>query len=367
MIMATSTMKLTRKIQIVVDLPTQAERKEALDTLYRWQNRCYRAANLIVSHLYVQEMIREFFYLSDGIKYKLADEKKDATGMLQRSRINTTYRVVSDRFKGEIPTNILSCLNNALLSSFKKDIEGYRRGESSVKSFKRNMAFPFGLEGIGGFSYNADKRAFCFRLFSIPFYTYLGKDFTDKRKLLEQVVAGEVKLCTSHIKLQDGKIFWLPVFEIQKEDNNLNIEVVAEASLSLEYPLVVKIGKARLTIGTQEEFFYRRLAIQKSMERVCIGVNYCRSDKGIKRKLKATEKLRKAEDNYVNNRLHLYSKRLIDFCVQHRAGTLILLDMQEKIEVAKTEEFVLRNWSYHNLMTKIKYKADKAGIELITA
>src|SRR5690606_15811681 len=94
MIMATSTMKLTRKIQIVVDLPTQAERKEALDTLYRWQNRCYRAANLIVSHLYVQEMIREFFYLSDGIKYKLADEKKDAGGMLQRSRINTDRKSV---------------------------------------------------------------------------------------------------------------------------------------------------------------------------------------------------------------------------------------------------------------------------------
>ena len=36
-----------------------------------------------------------------------------------------------------------------------------------------------------------------------------------------------------------------------------------------------------------------------------------------------------------------------------------------KIEIAKEEEFVLRNWSYYELMTKIKYKAEKAGIELI--
>jgi len=43
------------------------------------------------------------------------------------------------------------------------------------------------------------------------------------------------------------------------------------------------------------------------------------------------------------------------------------LDQEEKIELAKEEEFVLRNWSYYELMTKIKYKADKAGIELIIA
>ncbi len=30
------TMKLTRKVQIVVDLPTYRQRKEAIDTLYRW-------------------------------------------------------------------------------------------------------------------------------------------------------------------------------------------------------------------------------------------------------------------------------------------------------------------------------------------
>ncbi len=30
------------------------------------------------------------------------------------------------------------------------------------------------------------------------------------------------------------------------------------------------------------------------------------------------------------------------------------------------DEFVLRNWSYYSLREKIQYKADKAGIVLIT-
>jgi hypothetical protein len=363
--MKKDTLKLTRKIQLLVDLPTKEERKEALDKLYGWQNRCFRAANLIVTHLYVQEMIKEFFYLSEGIKYKLADEKKDDYGILQRSRINTTYRVVSNRFKGEIPTNILSNLNKTLITSFNKNRPEYWKGERSLMNFRRDMAFPFDMELISGLHFNEDKKAFCFSLNKIPFRTYLGNDYTDKRRLLKLVIKGETKLCTSHIKLKDGKIFWLPVFEIEKEKQCLKPEVIAEASLSFEYPIVVKIGNAKLTIGTKEEFLYRRLAIQAARKRAQTGATYSKSGKGVQRKLKAVHKFRNAESNYVHYRIHVYSRRLIDFCLTHRAGTLILLNQGDKIGIAKEEEFVLRNWSYYELLTKIKYKAEKAGVELI--
>lgn len=363
--MKPETIKLTRKIQLVVDLPTKEERKEELDKLYRWQNRCFRAANLIVSHLYVQEMIKEFFYLSEGIKYKLADEKKDELGILQRSRINTTYRVVSDKFKGQIPTNILSCLNNSILSSFNKNRTEYWEGVRSLKNFKRNMAFPFSLEGLSKIIYLEEKKAFCFRLFQVPLRTYLGRDYSDKKILLERVIKEEIKLCTSHIKLEGGKIFWLAVFEIEKDKNQLNPAKIAEASLSLEYPIVVKTGNLKLTIGSKEEFLYRRLAIQAARKRTQIGVNYAKSGKGKKRKTKALNKFDKKESNYVSNRIHVYSRKLVDFCVKHQAGTLILMNQEDKIGIAKEERFVLRNWSYYELLTNIQYKAKKAGIELI--
>ncbi|GHA46423.1 hypothetical protein GCM10007103_29400 [Salinimicrobium marinum] len=364
--MEQSTLKLTRKIQLLVDLPTREERKEALDTLYRWQNRSFKAANLIVTHLYVQEMIQEFFYLSEGIKYKLVDEKKDEEGILNRSRINSTYRVISDRFKGEIPTNILGNLNHNLMRTFNKKKPEYWRGERSLMNSRRDIAFPFDMEGVKGLAYDEDKKAFCFRFFSIPLKTYLGKDYSDKRRLLERVITGETKLCASHIQLKEGKTFLLAVFEIEKEKHLLKPEVVAEASLSLEYPIVVKIDKAKLNIGTREEFLYRRLAIQAARKRAQEGASYCKSGNGRKRKTKAVQRFHELEKNYVNSRLHLYSRKLIDFCVKYQAGTLILLNQEDKIGIAKEEEFVLRNWSYYELMTKIKYKAEKAGIELIT-
>lgn len=73
--MEKSTITLTRKIQLVIDVPADSK-SEMWEKLYRYQNRCFRAANLIVSHLYVQEMIKDFFYLTEEIQYKLADEKK---------------------------------------------------------------------------------------------------------------------------------------------------------------------------------------------------------------------------------------------------------------------------------------------------
>ena len=363
--MGKETIKLTRKIQLKVDTPTKAEKTVVYDTLYRWQNRSFRAANLIISHLYVQERIKEFFYLSEGIRYKLADEKKTEEGILNRSKMNCTYRVVSDRFKGEIPTNILANLNNTIINNFRNNLPEYSRGERSLANFKKNIAFPFGPVAIHGLSYNEEQNAFCFRLFSIPLKTYLGKDHTDKRKLLEQLVAGEIKLCTSRIQLKKQKIYWLATFEFQKEKHGLKPEVVAEASLSLEYPITVKSGNATLCIGNREEFLYRRLAIQAAQKRAQSGATFCRPGKGYKRKTKAVKTFYELEKNYVSNRLHVYSRKLIDFCVKQQAGTLILLDQEAKIETAQQEAFVLRNWNYYELTQKIEYKAKKAGIELL--
>lgn len=281
--MEKSTLKLTRKIRLLVDLPTSDERKEAIGKLYQWQNRCFRAANMIVSHLYVQEMIKDFFYFSEGIKYKLADEKKDENGMLQRSRQNTTYRVVVDHFKGEIPTNILGNLNRILISTFLKNRKAYGSGERSLMNFRRDIPLPFDMDGVKGLCYNEEKKAFCFRLFSIPLKTYLRKE-TDKHRLMERVITGESKLCTSHIQLKDGKTYLLAVFDIEKDKHKhiLNPAVMAEATMSLEHPIVVKIGRAKLNIGSREEFLFRRLAIQASRSRAKTAVSYSRSGKGYK-------------------------------------------------------------------------------------
>ncbi|MBU8883513.1 hypothetical protein KSK37_10500 [Kaistella sp. DKR-2] len=362
--MEKSTMTLTRKIQLLIDLPA-AERNAMWEKLYRYQNRCFRAANFIVSHLYVQEMIKDFFYFTEEIQYKLADVKKDEMGLFNRSKTNTTARMVFDRFRGEIPTDILGSLNNTIQSNFSKDRADYWQGSKSLRNFKKDLPIPLPVKCVTKMRYDPEKKAFCFNMFAIPVKTYLGKDFSDKRLIMERLLRKEIKLCTSQVQLKAGKIYWLAVFEFEKEKHLLKPEIIAEASLSLEHPIVAKANNVRINIGSKEEFLYRRLAIQAGQKRIQAGIAFARSGHGAKRKQKALYKTENLESRYVSHRLHLYSRKLIDFCIQQQAGTLILKNQEDKIGIAKEQEFVLRNWSYYDLQTKIKYKAEKAGIELI--
>ncbi|WP_316826407.1 hypothetical protein [Pedobacter miscanthi] len=359
-------MIVTRKIQLRIDSSDKETVRQTIGQLYGWQSICYRAANMIMSHQFIQERVKDFFYLTEDIKLKIADVKKEENGILKSSRQNTTYRLLSDHFKGQIPTNILSNLNNTLIAYFNQEKDAYWRGEKSLRNYKHNIPLPFGAEIICRLSRTADNRDFTFRLFQIPFKTYLGKDRSGKKKIFERMINGTLKLRASQIQLDKGKIFLLASVPVEKEQHALDPAIIAEASLSIEHPVTVKIGQHERVIGNREEFLHRRMAIKAAVNRVKKAVPFNSSGHGRKRKMKSVEDYRHMEKRYVDQKLHLYSRMLIDFCVKHGAATLLLVNQEEKEEMAKEDPYLLQNWSYYNLKEKINYKAELAGIQVIT-
>lgn len=355
----------SRKIQLLIDSNDKAFIGEVYHKLYQWQHICYRGANFIFTHHYIQEQLKELIYITDEVKVKLADIRKDEDGILTTSKMNTSYQVLSRHFKGEIPMHIISSLNNTLVAHFNQEKLQYSKGERSVRNYQKDIPIPFKGTDLKFTHTSNEGKIFHFELFRIPFKTYLGHDFYDKRILLQQVMNGEIKLCTSFLKLDKARIYMLATFEQPKEDHKLDEDLIAEASLSLEYPITVAIGKARYTIGNKEEYLYRRLAIQAAIKRKQDAVQYNRAQNGKKRQYKAVKQLKNAEKNYITSKQHLYSRRLIDLCIKHGAGTLLLCRQEEKEAEAKENPFLLRNWGYSNLKQKIKYKATKAGIVLV--
>ncbi len=359
------TIILTRRVQLFINIDDKELLGETYKTLYQWQYTCFRAANYIFTHHFLQEQIKDLFYLNDETRVKLSDIKKDADGILTTSKMNTTYQVLSKNFKGEIPTGILSSLNMTLATHFNNERLDYLQGKKSVRNYKRDIPIPFRGTDIKKLQLTLNERNFAFNLYGIPFRTYLGRDFYDKKVLLDKMMAGMVKLCSSSIQLKGNKIYLLATFRIEKEKNVLDETIIAEASLSIDHPIIVTINKSRYNIGTKEEFLYRRMAIQSARQRLQKAVKYNRSGKGRKRKTQALDRFAETEKNYVSSRMHLYSRMLIDICVKHGAATLILTDQQNKEEAAKEDEFLLRNWSYFALQEKISYKAEKARINII--
>lgn len=362
--MPKETIILTRKVQIYVDCDDKEKRSEYFKQLFEWQNIVYRGANMVTTHQYLQENIKELLYLHDDVKVKLADKAKDEEGILNTSRLNTTYRVLSKHFKGRIHTDILSNLNNLMTKNFNSDRQDYWKGEKSLRNYKKTMPIPFSGKLIK--LRNDEKgRDFKFDLFKIPFRTYLGKDRSDKKVLLQRALVGQIKICGSSIQIVKGKIFLLLALELPKQQHELKEHVIAEASLSVEHPITVAINKDNYQIGNKEEFLYRRMAIQAARHRIQKAAAYNKGGKGRKKKLKSLDQFHLKEKKYVDSSLHLYSRRLIDICIKSQAGTLLLVNQSAKEDIAKEDEFLLRNWSYYGLIDKIKYKAEKAGINLI--
>lgn len=362
--MAKDTTILTRKIQIFIDCDDKEKRNEYFKTLFSWQNIVYRAANIVLTHLYIQENLKDLIYLKTDVKVILADNSKDKDGILNTSRINTTYRLLSSYFKGQIPTDILSNVNIELNKTFQSERLVYWKGERSLRNYKKDMPISFSSRSIK-LSNDEKGRDFKINLFKIPFRTYLGKDRTDKRVLLQRALVGQINICASSIKIVKGKLFLLLAIEISKKNYPLQKHIIAEASLSVEHPICVAIDRDNYQIGSKEEFLYRRMAIQSARHRLQKASTYNKGGNGRKRKLKSLDHYHEKEKNYVNNRLHLYSRKLIDICIKSQAGTLLLVNQSNKEELAKKDEFLLRNWSYYGLIEKIKYKAKLAGIHVI--
>lgn len=347
---------ITRKIQLLINETDEQEKRRTWDTLWQWQRICFKAANYIYTHHFIQEQVKELFYLNDEIRVKLADVHKDPDGILTTSRMNTTYQVMNRHFQGDIPMSILGCLNSRLVSYFNKEKEGYWKGERSLRNFKRTIPVPIPARAFKNMQLSENGKYYSFSIYGLKFCTYFGRDLDDKRVMWERGLKGEYKLCDSSLQLDKGKIFLLAIFQFEKQEKELLPDMVAEASLSAEIPITVKIGRARYTIGNREEFLYRRLAIQQALHRCQKGASFNRSKNGRARMLQKLKTFQNAEKRYISYKLHVYSRRLIDLCIKHRAATLILVNQEEKEAMAKGEQFLLRNWSYYSLREKIACK-----------
>ena len=57
--MSSDTMILTRKVQLIINSDDAAFIGEAYKTLYQWQYICFRSANYIFTHLFIQEQLQD--------------------------------------------------------------------------------------------------------------------------------------------------------------------------------------------------------------------------------------------------------------------------------------------------------------------
>ena len=373
-------MIITRKIEVFICEDDKDLRKSYYEKLYRNRDIAVKTANLGASHLFVLDNTMP--YLDDDDREKLTFLGCKGN---KATRQNAPYVAASEKFKGQADMSMLSCVLQNVGKMYQDD---KKKGmwNRSLRSYKANMPIPFKAAAYTKlrFADYTDKEGKAhngcfFTLMSIPFQCKFGRDRSGNKIIMERVINGEYKMCTSSIQVDGKKTFLLLCVDIQKQAPKLDKDKALYAFLGVINPIVcttdinqkgdIDTDWKTWNIGTEEEYNYRRRQIQEAVKRCQINSRYANGGHGRKKKCKAIDRYRDVERHYVDTKLHTYSRMLVDLAVKHRCGKIVLMSQEHREENAKDknangDNFILRNWSYSNLKTKIDYKAKMRGIEV---
>ena len=374
-------MVITRKIEVFVCESDKELRRSYYEKLYDNRDIAVKVANMAASHL---------FALDNTMPY-LTPESKETIEFVgckgnKGTRQNAPYVAASEAFKGKADMGMVSCVLQNVQKMYQDD---RKKGmwNKSLRSYKSNMPVPYKADRFLNLRFaeyengEGEKRKGCFfTLIGVPFQMRFGRDRSNNQLVVERVISGEYKMCTSSLKFDGSKIFLLLCVDMPKQEAKVDPKKTLYAYLGVMNPIICTCdvrakqeydsGYKCYEIGTKEEFNYRRRQIQEAVRRCQINNRYSVGGKGRKKKFQAIERWNDKENNYVDTKLHTYSRMLVDLAVKHGCGTIVLLNQKKREDKAKEdnqngEPFVLRNWSYYGLKEKISYKAKMVGIKVV--
>lgn len=375
-------MVITRKIEVFVCETDKDLRRAYYEKLYAIRNIAQEAANRATSMLYA----------IDNLIPCLDEQSREliqyiGTKGTPASRQNAAYTIMSHLYKEKMP-GIMDMLSNLAQYVTKSYTDDRKKGlyKRSLRSYKDSLPIPYQKKSFLSFRFaeyengDGETREGCFfTLAGIPFQMRFGRDRSGNRLIVERVLKGEYKMCTSSIVVDGKKCFLLLCVDIPKKEAEVDKDKKLFTFLGVMNPIIctcdVRAARAYdsgykwFEIGTKEEFNYRRRQIQEAVRRCQINNRYSEGGRGRRKKCHAIERWHDKEKHYVDTRLHTYSKKLVDLAVKHGCGTIVLMRETHREEEAKDgnqkgEPFVLRNWTYYGLKEKIAYKCKMVGIDL---
>ena len=374
-------MVITRKIEVFVCESDKDLRRAYYEKLYANRDIAVKVANMAMSHLFALDNTMPYLNEEDKEKITFLGVKGD-----KATKQNAPYVAASQVFKGKADMGMIACI---LQNAQKMYQEDRKKGmwNKSLRSYKSNMPVPFKKDRFVNLRFaeyengEGEKREGCFfTLVGVPFQMRFGRDRSGNRLIVERVINGDYKMCTSSLQFDGSKIFLLLCVDMPKQDAKVDPKKTLYAYLGVMNPIICTCdvraakeydsGMKFFEIGTKEEFNYRRRQIQEAVRRCQINNRYSVGGKGRKKKCQAVGRWHDKENNYVDTKLHTYSRMLVDLAVKHGCGIIALLNQKPREDKAKEdnqngEPFVLRNWSYYGLKEKISYKAKMVGIKVV--
>ncbi|MFA5849215.1 MAG: hypothetical protein WC833_04995 [Bacteroidales bacterium] len=355
-------MLITRKIEIVVDEQDNELKKSFLKQISEWRYLVRNSANELLSFLYSIDRLQYNKILND-------DQKKELgiIGVQGEPMVSTASSVLLlEKMKGKIPLNVSNCLHQEVTKKYRETRNALLKGNASLYTYRNNIPIPFSAQSIRNLHWNEERKSFLFSLFSIPFRIVLGRDKTNHKKVFEDIIAGQQRISNLCLHIDDlkKKHFLHIDIDISVNKKELDKNRYMNAVLSADVPIIAGYNGFEKEIGNKEEFSHRLMQIQAGIKRAKINSRYSAEGKGRKRKNQALGKLLEKEKDYINTRIHTYTKLLVEYAIENRCGTINLINFVYKEKNKKKEPLLLKSWTYCGMRQKLDYKARLNGIDI---
>lgn len=414
--MATEYTCITRKIEVHLHKHGDGEEaeKRRAEEFRMWNeinDNLYKAANRIVSHCFFNDAYEyrlkiqspRYNEIQKSLRYakrnkltedeikslkaerkSLFDEFKKQRQTFLRGGVseganpeqNSTYKVVSNEFLDVIPSDILTCLNQNVSSTYKCYSKEVEFGNRTIPNFKRGIPVPFSIKVLKSLMLKKRENGSIFVYFpkGLEWDLSFGRDRSNNREIVERILSGQYDAGTSSLQEgKNGKIFLLLVVKIPKQSNALDPNRVVGIDLGINIPLYAALNDNEyggMSIGSREQFLKMRMRMVAQKRELQRNLRHSTNGgRGRSHKLQALERLEGKERNWVHLQNHIFSKNIIEFAVKNNAGVIQMERLtgfghDRNDEVDDGFKFILRYWSFFELQSMIEYKAEAAGIEV---
>ena len=275
-------------------------------------------------------------------------------------------------------TRNLSAIIQDVTKAFKSSNVDIMKGNKSIINYKINQPIDLHNKSIS-LSYDNKKFFVTLSLINNGFakennlkrfrFECIVKDNSTKT-ILERCVDKVYKISSSKLSYDKKKKMWYLNLCYSFENNcklELDKDRVLGVDLGIVNPIVASVyGDMDKFVVDGDEIIKFRQKTEKYRVKLLRQGKYCgdgRIGHGRKTRCKPADKIGNRISRFRDTTNHKYSKALVEYAIKKGCGTIQFEDLSG---ISKDKEQFLKNWSYFDLQNKIKYKANEAGINVVS-
>lgn len=309
--------------------------------------------------------------------YKIHHEypkEKDLLSLTLDGYIGDKFKTGNDLYSGNCSLTIKNTS-----SDFKKAKSEITKGEKSIINYKANQPLDIHDKRIKIEYINNE---FFVRLNLLKKDAYKKYNFANTeikfkiivkdnstQTILERCIDRIYKIRASKLIYDKKKEKWVLnlVYAFDnKSEYILDKNRILGVDLGIHYPICASVYGEwnRFTIdgGEIENFRKKVEARKKSMLRQGKNCGDGRIGHGISARNKPVYKIEDKIAKFRDTANHKYSHALIQYAIKNNCG---VIQMEDLTGITNKADRFLKNWSYYDLQTKIKYKAKEVGIDIV--